>query len=466
MKFLRLGVAAAMAMALCGQLAHAADAPAKMDPKIHEQSMKDAPALVQASGLKCDVSDAYMLGVGEDKVNGKTYKSAVYEIACGMGGMGYVFKSVPGSDAVYYDCLSLQTQAAKNGAPAPAANPKDKKAAPQQTATTCSVLPANADPKQGLKPWLAQAGVNCATVDKAIWVGASTTDKINVYEAKCGENGYLMIAPLPGSTKTLDVEPCIKGDLLGVKCTLTTEAEMDKPIFAAAAQAKKANCTPAKARWVVTDNTNGNDFYEIGCSDGATAYMIRTDSKGGFKEAIECTRATRIAGGCTFMNVNTGQTADNATYTKLAKQIGYEACGSVQKYQSYGPENGGQRELVELACGPNEGAYALVPTGAGQTGEFFNCIRATGRGLTCHLTPMSATYAKVSQQIAARGKTTCAVDGGRAIGKDDKGQEYVEVTCGAQPSLVLTYSRLPQETLVSAVPCAQAPIANACTLKK
>ena len=64
MKFLRLGIIAAMAMALCGQQALAADAPAanKMDEKIHAQSKMDAPALVLASGLKCDVTDAYKLG--------------------------------------------------------------------------------------------------------------------------------------------------------------------------------------------------------------------------------------------------------------------------------------------------------------------------------------------------------------------------------------------------------------------
>ncbi|MEI9889715.1 MAG: hypothetical protein WDN45_02890 [Caulobacteraceae bacterium] len=166
------------------------------------------------------------------------------------------------------------------------------------------------------------------------------------------------------------------------------------------------------------------------------------------------------------MNVNTGLTAQAGTYTQLAKQIGYEACPNVVKYQSYGAENGGPREIVELSCSATEGGYALVPTGNGQTGEYFNCIRATGRGLTCHLTPIEATYAKIAKQIGDRGKTTCAVNGGRDIGKDDKGQEYVEVSCGTQPNLVLTYSRLPQETLISAVPCAQAPIANACTMKK
>jgi hypothetical protein len=195
--------------------------------------------------------------------------------------------------------------------------------------------------------------------------------------------------------------------------------------------------------------------------------MMRVDSKGAFKEAIPCVRATRIAGGCTYIDVNTGATAENATYTKLAKQIGYDACANVQKYQSYGAENGGPREIVELSCSATEGSYALVPTGSGQTGEYFNCIRAAGRGLTCHLTPMEATYAKLSQQIAARGKTTCKVSNGRDIGKDDKGVDYVEVACSAgdpQPALVLQYSKLPQETLAQATTCAQAPIQNACTL--
>ena len=457
MKFSRLGIIAAMAMVLCGQQALAADAPAgppKLDQKIHDQSIKDAPALVQAAGQPCQVTDAYLIGVNDEKIQGKTYKSSFYEIACGQGDLGYVFKSVPGSDPSFFDCLSLKSVADK------------AIAAKQKPPNSCTFLPANADPKSGLKSWLTQGGVNCPSVTKGEWRGASPQDKINVFEAACSDGaGYMIVAPAAGSAKPLQVVPCLKADLIGVACELSSKEDIAKPIIAVAAAANKPACMPNKARWVVTDATNGSDFYEVGCADGATAYMIRTDSKGGFKEAIECARATRIAGGCTYMNASTGQTSEAATYTKLAKQIGYDACPTVTKYESYGAENNGPREIVELSCSATEGDFALVPTGAGQTGEFFNCVRASGRGLTCHLTPMSATYAKISQQIAARGKTTCAVDGGRDIGKDDKGQEFVEVTCGSQPSLVLTYSRLPQETLVSALPCAQAPIANACTMK-
>lgn len=458
MKLFRLGIIAAMAMALCGQQALAADAPApKMDPKIHAQSQKDAPPLVQATGQACDVTDAYLLGTNDEKANGKTFKSSFYEIACGQGGLGYIFKSSPGGDNAFFDCLSLKEAAEK------------AVANKQKPGNTCALLPANADPKSGLLPWLVKTGSTCPAVTKASWMGASPTDKITVYEAACSNGaGYLITVPSVGSTKELTVMPCFKSDLVGVTCALTSKDDIAKQIVALSAPANNPDCKPNRGRWVVTDTGKGDDYYEVGCADGKTAYMFQTDTKGVFKAAIPCVRATRIAGGCTYMDVNTGETAEAATYTKLAKQIGYDACPSVVKYQSYGLESGGQRQIVELQCSPKEGGYAMVPTGAGQTGEFFNCVRATARGLTCHLTPMDATYAKISDQIAGRGKVTCQVSNGRAIGKDDKGQEYVEVLCatGSAPAMVLTYSRLPQETLVSAVPCAQAPIANACTLKK
>ena len=458
MKFSRLGIIAAMAMALCGQQALAADAPAlKMNDKIHAQSMKDAPPLVEAAGLPCTVTDAYLLGVNDEKANGKTFKSSVYELACGTGGLGYIFKSSPGGDNAFYDCLSLKITYDK------------AVAAKQKPGNTCVMLPANTDPQSGLLPWLTQAGVPCPAIAKATWRGASPADKINVFEAACSNNaGYLITAPAAGSTKTLDVLPCTKADLAGLACELTSKDDIAKSIITLSAAANRPTCAPNRARWVVTDSAKGDEYYEVGCADGTTGYMFLTDSTGVFKKTIECTLATRIAGGCTYMNVNTGETAEAATYTKLAKQIGYDACPTVTKYQSYGVETGGPRQIVELACSPTEGGYALLPTGAGQTGTYFNCVRATGLGLTCHLTPMSATYAKISDQISARGKVTCQVSNARDVGKDDKGFEYVEVLCasGTAPALVLQYSRLPQETLTSAVPCAQAPIANACTLKK
>ncbi|MDB5458425.1 MAG: hypothetical protein JWO72_166 [Caulobacteraceae bacterium] len=452
MKFLRIGFVAALALALSGQAFAAAPAAPKIDPKMHDQGMKEAPAVLQAAGVDCTVSNAVFMGNGEATVGGKKVKSSIYEAACG-GGLGYIVIATPGADTQSYDCLTMKEDSDK------------KVAAKQKAGTTCS-LPENADPKQGLAPLLAKGGANCPQVTAAHWMGASPTDKVSLFEAACSNgSGYVLTTPLPGSTKPLSAVDCIKASGMGVECTLTSKEQLEQGIIKVAAGANKPACMPNKARWVVTDPATNNDYYEVGCADGTSGFMFQTDGKGAFKTVIECVRASRIAGGCTFSQADAGQTAEAATYNKLAKQVGYNC--DVAKYQSYGAESGGQREIVELACKDHpEGAFAIVPTGGGQTGEYFNCVRAIGRGLTCHLTPMPATYAMISKEIAARGKTTCDVNNGRGIGKDAKGSEYIEVTCASGPGLVLEYSRLPTETLVSALPCAQAAIADACKLQK
>jgi len=454
MKFLRIGFIAALALALHGQALAATAAPAagKIEPKMREQGMKEAPAVIQQAGIDCTVSDAYLMGNGETTVDGKKVKTSIYEVACGSG-MGYVAQAIPGSAPVTYDCLTMKDSADK------------AIAAKQKPGPTCN-LPANLDPKQGLIPLLTKAGVNCGAITGAHWMGSSPADKISLYETACSNgSGYVLIEPLAGSTKPLSATDCMKASSLGVECELTSKDQIQAGIIKASAAANRPACMPTKGRWVVTDPATKNDYFEVGCADGATGFMFQTDDKGAFKGVIECVRATRIAGGCNFSQASAGQTSDSATYTKLAKQIN-DPC-TVTKYQSYGTEDGGPRELVELACSDaSSGGYALVPTAAGQTGEYFNCVRAQDRGLTCRLTPMQATYAKISSQIAARGKTTCNVDGGRGIGKDANGSEYIEVTCAGGPGLVLEYSKLPQETLVSALPCAQATIPDACKIQK
>ena len=455
MKFARSGDAAAVATALCGQQGLAADAPPpKMDAKIHDQSMKDAPALVQQSGVDCTMSDAYLLGANDVKVGGKTVKTSFYEVACGSA-LGHIIKNVPGAPPeAIADCLAL-----RNGA-------EKAIAAGGKAGATCSMLPGNADPKQGLAPYLAKANAPCPAITNAVWNGSSPTDKINVYEVACSDGvGYSLEVPMSGSTKPLLAIDCSKG----VDCTLTSKEQIAARIIklsaGAATLSKKPLCEPAQARWVGASATSGSDFYEIGCKTGTDGYMFELAKTGAFKAVIPCAQATRLGNGCSFTNVASGQTAELGTYQKLAQQI-KDPC-TVTKYQSYGAEDGGQREVVELACSDAPtGGYAVVPTGAGQSGEYFNCVRAEGRGYSCHLTPKEATYSKIAGEIAARGKTTCTVNGGRAIGKDDKGNDYIEVSCSGAPGLVLTYSKLPEETLTSALPCAQAPIANACKLGK
>jgi hypothetical protein len=448
MKFLRLGFIAAVALSLAGQ---ALAAPVKIDPAQRTAGMKEAPAVVQAAGLDCTVSDAYLKGNGEAKVAGKSVKTSVYEVACGPG-LGYILQATPGADTQSFDCLAMKEIA-------------DKAVAAKQKPGPMCDLPANADPKSGLIPLLTKGGVNaCTQVTAAHYMGSSPSDKVTLYEVACaGTGGYVVMTPMQGSTKTLMVTDCIKSPTIGVSCTLTPPEQQGAGVIKASEAAKRPACAPIKARYVVTDASNGNDYWEVGCKDGKTGFMFQTEKNGAFKQAIECVLATKIAGGCTLSSADAGQTAEAPTYTKLVKAAGYDC--DVNKYQSYGTEPGGQREVVEVACGNHpDGAFAMVPTGGGQTGEFFNCLRAQVRGFACRLSPIEATYDKLASQIAARGKTTCKVNGGRGIGKIASGVEFVEVTCAGAPNLVLGYSRLPQETLVSALPCAQAEVNDACKL--
>ena len=88
-------------------------------------------------------------------------------------------------------------------------------AAKQRPRATC-LLPGNADPKQGLKPLLAKAGVDCATVTAAHWMGMSPSEKVNLYETACSNGpGYVLTAPMTGSTKPLSAVDCIKSGPLG-----------------------------------------------------------------------------------------------------------------------------------------------------------------------------------------------------------------------------------------------------------
>jgi hypothetical protein len=415
--------------------------------------MKEAPAVLEAAGVDCALSDAYFMGNGDAKVGGKSVKTSLYEAACGPG-IGYIVVSTPGADPQTYDCLTMKED-------------YEKKVAAKQKGGAQCVLPGNADPKQGLLPLLTKAGANCPSVTAAHWMGSSPSDKITLYETACSNGeGYILTEPMKGSAKPLAAIDCIKSATVGIACTLTSKEQIQQTIIKMSEATGRTACKPSKARWVVTDPSNGTDYYEVGCADGSTGYMFTTDNKGTFKAVLECVRATRIADGCTLSNADAGQTAEVGTYTKLAKQIGYDC--DVSKYQSYGAETGGQREVVELACGNHpDGAFAMVPTGNGQTGQYLNCVRAMTLGLACRLSPIDATYAKIASEIAARGKTTCKVNGGRGIGRDPtKGTDFIEVTCADGPSLVLEYSKLPQETLISALPCAQAPIADACKLKK
>jgi hypothetical protein len=448
MRFLAIGLAAALAFAgLSPVTAHAAQPAASgPDAKSKAKGQAEAPALMQQTGYACTISDATYLGASKAKnEEGKEVTTNVYEVAC-TEGLGYLVMAKEGATPEAYDCLKLATNAAKTGGK-----------------LVCS-LPENTDFNKALQPLVTKAGERC-TVNKTRWVGSSAESKIDEYEVGCAEGGAdILVVPQPGSTKTLAAESCLQASRIGVVCEFFPKEQIVAQIKALAAPANRTACQVTDATYVGQSSSNKHVFYELACADGKSGYMLETDEAGKYVNTIDCARAAGIAGGCKLTTVSVGDTSDAATYTKLAHEIGYDC--NVTSYRSFGMEQNGGREIVELACSNQAGgAVAFLPTAKGQTGEWINCARAEARGLKCGLNKPEATYALINTQLKAKGKD-CPVNGARGMGSTAQGEDYVEVTCSTGGGLVLKYAP-GKDNLSDVLACAQAKgIGGGCKLQK
>ena len=436
-----IGLAVAFSIALLSPAAASAQG---NDAKAKAAGMAEAPAVVQAKGLACTVTDATFLGQSSDKgPDGKKVSSKVYEVACQEGG-GYILGN-PTPEPI--NCLVLSTVATQ-----PGPDGKVKK-----DPTVCK-LPANADPKTiALAPAKA-AGITCA-VDKARWVGASAQSKVDVYEVGCADGqASLITVPQPGSTEKLSADNCIKVmSREGGQCEYFTKDAAVKYIAALAGKTGRA-CQITDARWVAT-KTAGGDFYEVGCQDGKSGYMLETAANGAYERAVDCARAEPIAGGCTLTTTNVaGDTEDLGLYNAKAKEMGYDC--KVSKYRSLGLDGASGREVVELACSDRpDGAFAMVPVNAGQKGDTYNCIRSEARNQSCKLSPKSAVFPKLNNQLQNKGKS-CQVADTRGVGQTATGEDVVEIKCSGGSPLVVVFNK-DSDGMRQVMTCAEAKTTGA-----
>src|SRR5262249_35827306 len=151
MRPIRLGLLAALVVALASPaLAQRAPSgasapkPGTVDKASREAGMKDAPALVQAAGVPCQVQDARMAGkIASDKKTG-SLGGAVYEVSCGPGTVGFIMVATPGAAPTVQSCLI-------NNFPAD-----------MKPAVNACILPNNLDLKPALLDFAKKAGVSCA----------------------------------------------------------------------------------------------------------------------------------------------------------------------------------------------------------------------------------------------------------------------------------------------------------------
>ena len=407
-----IGLAAALAL---GALVPAAvisapkeskDKPA-IDAKAREAGMKEAPPLMQAANSGCTVTDARLIGA--DKKSNTSY----YEVAC-QDSIGFAVIAKKDTAPQVFTCLESNN-------PAPDGKP---------SALAC-VLPANADPKAGLVPFVKKTGVAC-DIENARAIGSGA--KNSYFEVACkGGTGYIIQTTTPIN---VDQEVVANSCLLyeeggNVSCKLTDKATQLAVVDTLAAGSGK-NCAVKDKRYVLSTKTD--NYFEVACQDGK-GYMLQQAAAGGaLVKAIDCAQASFVGGGCTLTDSVAAQTEQAGLYSKLATKAGFDC--KVEKYGML-PSQDNRQEIVELKCSnrPDGGIGIFSAT----ENRVYDCVASEINGYRCSFTKADAVYPRLTANLASLGKGSCKVSGSRVIGQTAT-DGYVEVACSdGLPGWVIAY---------------------------
>jgi hypothetical protein len=443
MKTIKIGMVAAMAIALLTPAMALAQAAPKIDAAQRKKGVAEAPALIAAAGAKCTPADAVYVG-GNNDAKTKT-KTDFTEVACD-GNLGMVFQKVvspEGEKVNAFNCLALFEPGA-DGKP---------------NGLKCR-LPANLNPATGMQPFVTKAGLAC-NVAKARSIGEGSAAAY--FEVACDNNrGYIVeTAKLYDPAGVVKTSNCLLYEEGGnVTCKLTPRAAQLEAAITPLVPQADATCQVKDRRYVLTSGAN-EDYFEVSCNDGK-GFMIRTDNKGAFKEKVECANADYVAGGCSLTDVKTAKTDDNALYTRLAKAGGYDC--DVKGYRTLAASGG--TETVELECTNRaDGAVAVFPSG-GAKARIYNCAAADLTGFRCNLTKPPAAYALLTAAVKkARPTSTCTVSDAKFLGANAEAG-FVEVACSdKEPGYVVRYPKTTDQS-DAALYCTQAKtdIGTSCTL--
>ncbi len=381
-----------------------------IDAKAREAGMKEAPAVIQASGAGCTVSDARF--IGEDKKAGAKY----YEVACSEG-EGFAVIAKKDVAPQVYSCLE-SSQPGPDG----------------KVGGLACILPGNANPGAGLAAYVKKGGANCDIENtRAIGSGA----KNSYFEVACkGGAGYIIqtVAPL-NINGEVTVNSCLLYEEGGnVSCKLTNRqtqlAVVDTLTPAAAAAGTK--CDIKDKRYVLS--TKSDNYFEVSCQDGKGYMYQQTAATGAFARAIPCAQAGFVGGGCTMTDAVAAQTEQAGFYSKLSAKAGFPC--DVEKYGML-PSNDPKKEIVELKCkGSDVGAIAVF-TATG--GTVYDCVTAELNGFRCSFTKKDTQYARLTKDLVGFNKASCTVSDARIIGATDT-EGFVEVACSdGLPGWVLGY---------------------------
>jgi hypothetical protein len=393
----------------------AAPAPAKapevkIDPALHKKGMAEAPALVQAAGLNCQVADARFIGAAPaDKKTG-ALGSSLYEVAC-QGGLGYLVQTTATGAPNLFSCIEAN-------------NPADPTAKP---ANPC-MLPPNLDSRAQVAPLLTKAKVNCP-VDKVRGIGQTKT--ATLIEVSCTSGaGYIVTASAPlDPTKDVTANNCLAYDAStgNIKCILAEPATR-LAVVDTYAKSGSIPCTVKDKRYV-GQFTDGTEGFEAACTDGKG--LIYKVTNGQVAQTLDCKNVS--PGTCTLTDTRAALAEQAGLYTKLAKNSGSNC--NVEKYAVFPAK--GSDEVVELVCTGGAGAIGMFP--ATGKGRVLDCGHALLAGYKCSLG--KADYSPLTDDLKKFDKKDCQVSQVGQPLKSADGTMRLEVACAdGLPGYMITYS--------------------------
>lgn len=429
MKRVAIGLAtAALALAL-GTVA-AVSASKKEEAALaaaRTQGMAEAPAVAQAAGIACQVTDARFVGkMSDPKTKAVTN---FYEIDCDRG-VGFVLQAPAGAKPSAFTCIEANSTQPDGKPPS----------------LPCK-LPGNANPLADLTPLLTKAGVSC-TPDGARGIGQTVRNTF--LEVSCqGAVGYVLQAEAPANPDGAVVaNDCLVFDANdgNIKCTLHDAAYRLAVVDRYAAAANNG-CVVKDRRYIGVSQA-GAAYYEASCQDGK-GYIYKTE-KGELAQTTSCEKAMGLLGGCSLTDAKEAQTAQAGLYSNLAKKAGFDC--QVSKYAPF-PSPAG-RDVVELACGNRpDGAVGIFTTKAELT-QVVDCARAPIVGYRCSFSKPEASHKAVTADLKKMGKSECEVSAVRLLGKTATGTTYLETACAdGLKGYILEYKSEPLAP-VNAIGCA------------
>lgn len=242
-------------------------------PPTAEENLAAAQAVLTASGISCQVTEAALLGVTVEQ-------HVTYEAVCAEG-PGYL--AVSSTPPQTFNCLELAGQAETSRLRDPTAD----------VGQQCT-LPVNLDPKPVLTTYIRAAGITDCTVDEGFAIGKSTAGNV-IYEIGCADRDGFWVENTDGRWQAT---PCWDLALQQDACRYTSEAESKGAWGRVLAGTNAAACEVQQARRVGRD-AQGLMVYEVKCGAG-DGWFARVGDTFTAQRVHTCAEATSIGGGCSL----------------------------------------------------------------------------------------------------------------------------------------------------------------------